>query len=663
MSRFEAPLRQAKKRQYVRYVIGFIVCLSVFLSVFGVVLFSNGVRIEIMPPNVVARVEVVQGVAFTVGHSLYALSDTPHIMVSATGFRTVTEAVDFRHSVKVHRITLVALPGQLTATVTMPYSEATRWFLDGHDLGASATLTRKLEAGKYVLALDNPYYEEKSMPIHITKAGHLMLSIELTPVHGEIAIVSEPPGATLTIDGDIVGSTPVRTVKSGGRYHGTLSLAGYHDITDTIAVTRLDAMPQRRYFLEAEQATVRLTLIPDGGTLLHNGVHVNKKALLQVAADMPHQFTYQKPGYVTAKRTIQVALKEIAEVRFELIADVGTVEVSSTPQATLLVNGTEVGKTPQSLDLAAILQRLTFVRAGYVSVERTVRPSSQAIKKIHETLVTEADSLLRDAPRFYSHKAGGEMKLFVPNEKITLGAKRDEAGQRANELVRIVKLTRPFYAGLHEVTYGEFNQFERTPTGAAKQPVTSINWNDAARFCNWLSNEEGLQLFYTVSNGVVNGFNDKAQGYRLLSEAEWEWLARKSNKQKQTLFTWGNKQMIPHKTANVADKSAKANTKTYIASYQDGFAKSAPVGSFNKEPSGLFDMAGNVSEWTHDFYTVVIDDHSDVFVDPLGDQAGFSHVVKGANFRSATLTELRASFREGLIVGRDDIGFRIGRYL
>ncbi len=641
------------------------VCVLGLGLAFGIFLFSNGIRLDITPLEAdrVARVEVTQGVAFAIGRAVYALSGSPEITVSAPGFRATKESLDFHGSAKVHRILLAALPGQLIAAVKTPYGNATRWFLDGHDLGVLATLTHELEAGEYSLLIDNPYYEKKSIPITINKANTVDLSVELTPVSGEITIASKPAGAELTLDGEIMGKTPLSVTRSGGRYHSTVSLAGYREITDTIEVSRLNAAPHRMYFLQAEEATIKLTLVPDDGVLLHNGVYSDNRKSLRVSPLFEHQLTYQKPGYLTARRTLRLTPKEVAEVRFELTPEFGIVEVSSMPPATLFVNGTAVGETPQSLELAAVPQRLTLSRTGYAGVERTVQPSSRVVKKIHETLLKESAVRLRNASRHYTHKAGGKMKLFMPNEQLTLGAARSEAGQRANELVRTVKLTRPFYAGLHEVTHGEFGQFRQISQGHADHPVTAINWSDAALFCNWLSDEEGLKPFYTVNAGVINGFDPNANGYRLLSEAEWEWLARKSNKEKRTIFTWGDQKNIPPHAANVADESTKGKVNAYVENYQDGFVMSAPVGSFDQEPSGLFDMAGNVSEWVHDYYAITPDDDGDDLVDSLGPRSGRAHVIKGANWRSGTLTELRASFREGLVKGRNDLGFRIGRYL
>lgn len=100
-----------------------------------------------------------------------------------------------------------------------------------------------------------------------------------------------------------------------------------------------------------------------------------------------------------------------------------------------------------------------------------------------------------------------------------------------------------------------------------------------------------------------------------------------------------------------------------MPNYNDGYVNVAPVGHFRRELSGLYDMAGNVSEWVHDVYSIKPPMTNTSVRNPMGEQRGHSHVIKGANFRSGTITTLRPAFREGLTTGRDDVGFRIGRYL
>jgi formylglycine-generating enzyme required for sulfatase activity len=190
-----------------------------------------------------------------------------------------------------------------------------------------------------------------------------------------------------------------------------------------------------------------------------------------------------------------------------------------------------------------------------------------------------------------------------------------------------------------------------------------INWSEAAEFCNWLSAKENLQPFYSIETGQVVGFDANTDGYRLLTEAEWEWLARKAGKKEQTVFSWGNDTVIPVNAANIADESARGQVRFYVPNYSDGYAVAASVGSMQREPSGLFDMAGNVSEWVHDVYSIVPPEPNIILKNPMSELRGDAHVVKGASFRSGTLTSLRPAFREGLGAGRDDVGFRIGRYL
>jgi formylglycine-generating enzyme required for sulfatase activity len=279
-------------------------------------------------------------------------------------------------------------------------------------------------------------------------------------------------------------------------------------------------------------------------------------------------------------------------------------------------------------------------------------------------MLTEYQARLQEAPREYTNQAGIKLKLFVIEDEFIMGAPRSEKGQRANEFQRKIKLNKPFYAGLHEVTNGQYGQYKpQKAVGSAGAPVTSVSWQEAAAFCNWLSAKEKLRPFYTIAGGQVTGFDLNADGYRLLSEGEWEWLARKAGKGQQTIFTWGNDTVIPPKVTNVADESAQGQVKVYVPNYNDGYSGVAPVGSFNREPSGLYDMAGNVSEWVHDVYSIMPPPEGKIVGNPLGEQRGDSHVVKGANWRSGTITTLRPAFREGLTAGRDDVGFRIGRYL
>jgi formylglycine-generating enzyme required for sulfatase activity len=98
-----------------------------------------------------------------------------------------------------------------------------------------------------------------------------------------------------------------------------------------------------------------------------------------------------------------------------------------------------------------------------------------------------------------------------------------------------------------------------------------------------------------------------------------------------------------------------------IPGYDDGYAVTAPVGSFAPAPGGWYDLGGNVAEWTHDLYTVQ-PASATAAVDPMAGGAGALHAIRGSSWRSAAVTELRLAYRDYGDGKRNDLGFRIARY-
>ncbi len=665
MSPFNESLERAKVKQRITYLVVSIAIIITGLFLLGVFLVANGTKIIVSPEEAseIARLQVSSGLGFSVGDTVYSLSRNTSVHVNASGFKPATEIIPATSMGKIHRIKLYELPGKLRITTSSTY-EHTRWINEGKIIAISRQLDHEFQAGNYSLTIDDPYYELKQLPVTVNRAEETSLKTELEPIKGDINILTEPPGAEVFINGEMAGISPVSIVKSGGKYSVKVSMNNYQDILDEVEIRRGSAAVQRNYILQLEKARLTVQTEPANGKLLLDGIMIDAQTPVEVEATVSHQLTYVKHGYFSHKQKLTLEPGEEKSVAIKLKAELGSVEFKSSPQAEVWVAGKKKGLTPLSLKLLAIPHRVTFRKEGYRGISKTFKPSSSAVQKIAVSLMPEKQARLNEAKPEYSHSAGGKLKLFLPSDLVTLGAARHEKGQRANEFLRTVSLTRAFYAGLNEVTNAEFGRYDaKKVTGAANEPVTSVSWSEAALFCNWLSRKEKLKPFYVVSGKRITGFNQHADGYRLLSEAEWEWLARKAGKPAQTAFVWGDESVIPANVANIADESANGQVKFYVPNYTDNFAQVAPVGSFQREASGLYDMAGNVSEWVHDYYSIVAPDKNAVQDDPLGDQSGQSHVVKGANWRSGTVTELRPAFREGLVNGRDDLGFRIGRYL
>lgn len=670
MSQFNKKLDQAKSRQKRLYLVGAIALLAILMLMAALFIVSRGTRVEIIPEDAKehAVLRVTEGLGLTIGDTVYSFTKNPVVTVTAPGFKVASQTIDPAHLGKVFQVELFELPGRLVIEIAGDDEKLlkTAWRINSRDIALADKIDLELEAGPYTVTVDNPYYQPEDVEVLITRGKLTELQVDLQPVVGVLKISSKPIGAAVFVDEKNAGFTPLLLEQNGGRYNLRVTLNNYIDTVEEVAITRAAPEVSRNYQLALKKAKLILDLTPKGGTLLVNGTQAVEPLLLD--ATVQHTLTYMKASYHSKTQSVTLAAGEEKQISMHLKREMGKVEVVSSPPASVWIDGKDYGVSPVTVNLSAVVHQITIKKSGYRTVSKKVKPKGNAVQKVSVTLLTEYQARLQEAPREFTNKAGVKLKLYVIRDSMTMGAPRSERGQRANEFRRKIRLTKPFYASLYEITNSQFAKFNKgKATGLGSSPVTSVSWQEAAAFCNWLSAKEKLRAFYKTANGqitgMVTGYDRYADGYRLLSEGEWEWLARKSGKKKQTMFSWGNETVIPPKANNIADESAKGQVRFFVPNYNDGYSGVAPVGSFNRESSGLYDMAGNVSEWVHDVYSIVPPIANTKTDNPLGEQRGDAHVVKGANWRSGTITTLRPAFREGLTAGRDDVGFRIGRYL
>jgi len=319
------------------------------------------------------------------------------------------------------------------------------------------------------------------------------------------------------------------------------------------------------------------------------------------------------------------------------------------------------------LTLPAIPHRVRVERDGYAPFNDEVTPRPGFEQDLAVSLRTVEQARYDVLASSIETAAGQSLKLIRPGN-LRMGASRREPGRRANEVIRAVVLTRPFYIATTEVTNEQFKRFDsrhesgivgRTTLNLDKAPAVNISWEQAARYCNWLSERDGLTPAYREQDGRVRLAEPVGTGYRLPTEAEWVWAARGNSGVK---YPWGSTMPPAPDAGNFADDSARPVVARVIAGYNDGHAGTAPAGSFAANANGLFDFAGNVAEWVHDFYAVNPAPGGGAETDPLGPAEGDFHVVRGSSWKHSTITELRWSFRDYSAEPRNDIGFRIARY-
>ena len=663
MSQFNQQLELARKRQHRMYLWLLTTFVLVFLVIVTVIFASRGTRVAIQPDDATGvSINADSWLAMVILDSVYSLSESTEIEVNAKGFYPHRQTIERVDSGKVINVTLTPLPAKIVLSTSLD-DNLTQWLIDDQIIAVANILEYELAAGEHQLTVQHPYYQTSTINLSLSRGETVTRDIELQPLQGEFVVNSVPTGATVTVDDVEVGKTPLTMPLQGGIHDVQLMLQKYEITKDTIEVKNTQPKIERNYRLAAETAGVKLNLQPSDGLLTLNGLRIEHKEVISVEAGKQQRLSYSKPGFFSESATFTLDTNEKRTIEITLQKEMGKIEVVSSPSATVNVGGKAVGNTPIELELNAVPQDIQLTLNGYRTVSKTITPSATSPQKLSFTLIPEAQAKKAEAPRVYKNKAGGELALFFPNEIIKMGAGRDEPGQRANEFLKQVRLNRAFYAGTYEVSNAEYQQFDSSKSGDGQLPVTNVSWLEAVKFCNWLSQQEGLTPVYQLQGNQLNQINNNADGYRLLMEAEWEWLARKAGKPEQTLFVWGNDKTIPTKAVNIADESAKGSVKLYVPRFYDGYAGVAPVKSFDREKSGLYDLGGNVSEWTHDSYSLTVPKLDTVYQQDLDSSTISMRVVKGANWRSGSLSELRSSYRDGAEQGRDDLGFRIGRYL
>ena len=163
-------------------------------------------------------------------------------------------------------------------------------------------------------------------------------------------------------------------------------------------------------------------------------------------------------------------------------------------------------------------------------------------------------------------------------------------------------------------------------------PMVQVSWYGSVAYCNWRSSEEGYESCYNLSTWDCNF---SKHGYRLPTEAEWEYAARGGLSGKR--FPWAD----PNITHSLANYYASPGSYTYDVSptsgyhptWNDGisYPYTAPGGSFSANGYGLYDMAGNVWEWCNDWYDSNYYDTSP-YDNPTGPAGGPVRVLRGGGW-------------------------------
>jgi formylglycine-generating enzyme required for sulfatase activity len=650
--------------------------LLLLLLATAFVLLATPVAISISPPP---AAQSLQGFppAVTVGERLLALPGRYTVNASLPGYFALQQSIVINMGgFQDFNLQLEPLPGRVKIELDPPVDYEV--FAGEMALETDPEGITGIPRGKHQLRIETERYLPVTSEVDILGLGEQQqFSYPLQPGWAMVQLVTEPAGATVALDGEPLGVTPLNTEIMHGKRTLQLSLELHKPVSlhqQFIAGSNLELTD---IVLQPADGTLALSSVPTGATISVDGEYLGTTpASLALASGKPHTLRLTRPGYQTVDKTLQLEPAQQQVLELAMAPQYGVVFVKASPaDASLSVDGKPAGLATRRLSLTTRAHTLEFSKPGYVSQRLTVTPRTGISKNVDVKLKTaeqtRQEKRVAATPPTLTTAAGQLLYRVRPAGSFQMGASRREAGRRANESSRLVQLSRPFYLGATEVSNAEYRRYQSGhSSGSAegvslngdKQPVVNVSWDDAARYCNWLSAQDGLPAAYRENAGKMLFVMPATSGYRLPTEAEWAYVARKLGRQEMARYPWSGSFPPTAKAGNFADASIADTLANVVPGYNDGYRGTAPVGSFPARPAGYRDLGGNVAEWMNDYYAVYPGMAAQLVTDPGGPETGDHHVVRDSSWRQGTIGELRLSYRDYSRAARADLGFRIARY-
>jgi len=253
-------------------------------------------------------------------------------------------------------------------------------------------------------------------------------------------------------------------------------------------------------------------------------------------------------------------------------------------------------------------------------------------------------------------QASPEMVRVRKGSFLLGNTRNDSEGYEDEKPVHTVNLTYEYWIGKYEVTFNDYDAYcaatgKGKPNdqgwGRGRRPIINVSWWEAIAYCNWLSQTEGLKKAYDGNGNLLdrngNRTTDitKVEGYRLPTEAEWEYAARGGQNTK-------------------GYKYAGSNDLNEVGWYWDNSGKKTQsVGGKKGNELGLYDMSGNVWEWCHDWWGSY---GGGPQTNPTGPNSGAYRVLRGGGWDyGAQRCRVAGRGSYSPARGSDPLGFRLSR--
>lgn len=528
------------------------------------------------------------------------------------------------------------------------------------DAAGIFSLKNGILSGTYQVLVKKEGYESNTLEDQAIEFGTISeIDAPLLPLPANVSIQTNPSGAAIVINDIERGTTP-------------LSLEGVIASDQYLALVRLDGYrPISRHFQVRPGADMTIDfgdLVPLSGALRIEVSVLGDSApeplalideLKVVMDDMSipfgdetldyvlvgeYRIRLEHPLYISDEVTLKVEDRGNDALSFELSPRPGLVELEmpGNLEAEVLLDGQPASLSNGQIQVPAYQEVEFELRIrNYLTMVRSFKLSP------NEILVWEVDPASIPGPterQSWILPYFGISFAWLPPGQFKMGSPLPEHARIPNEGPQSrVRFTRGFWVGAYEVTQAQYSEIVgQNPSNfkSSSRPVESVSWEDAKVFCELLTN------FERDAGRLPEGYV-----YRLPSEAEWEYAARGGT---TTPFNFGNK----------ADASMGHFRGVYPRHRKDGLRVpiggygTAPVGSYPANAFGVYDVHGNVREWTLDNYNGRLGGES--LVDPRPRTDGSRIAVRGGGWGDSA-ARVRSAVREEASpeVTSEAIGFRV----
>ncbi len=523
--------------------------------------------------------------------------------------------------------------------------------VDGRVRGITPLSRLELDSGSHKLEVAHSYYQTHVEGLSLQRGDHLVKHLVLEVGEGTLSLLSNPRGAWVEVDGVRLRDRTPTTLQTS---------AGEHTIVMGQAERRAVAQVHTLNAQQTLEVNFNLNIDPHGSLTMVTRPSsaaiefVDKDLVYAPQMRLPigeYTVRVSRPGYET--QTFRYTV-QYGDNRHEvtLARAFGLLVVTTSPaEADVQVSYVEGGRTqrkPYQRDMQVPLGSVELrARAiGYRTALRTLNLTGEGA-----TVRFNLEAMQVQAGRVFSDTLAvggqGPELVVIPAGRFVMG---NASGPPSEQPAHTVVLPQPFAVSRYEVTIGDYLKYlqdrgldlhERLNAADVTHALAYVSHADATKYAQWLSEQTG-------------------QTYRLPSEAQWEYVAR-AGSQETYFFGQDPEQLCTY--ANVADRATRQVYRQWdTLACDDQLVRPGPVGSYQPNAFGVYDIYGNVAEWVADCgmpeYTLASDDGS--VADTRGSCS--SHGVRGGSWDSQAL-EASSSYRFSASSANDDRGIRLLRVL